>query len=114
MPDQSWWEPATGELPLTQGDRIRNEGRARKRKFRRGRTTGNSGFHGFPGNTIAITDRIEKGELEPQVCNDFWSLTAAQFERLDGFATGELADACDNLITMVEELVAYDGMAGKH
>jgi hypothetical protein len=33
VPDQSWWEPATGELPLTQGDRIRKAGDSRKRIF---------------------------------------------------------------------------------
>jgi hypothetical protein len=33
MWDQSWWEPATGELSLTQGGRLRKPGRPRKRKF---------------------------------------------------------------------------------
>src|ERR1044071_1892396 len=33
MPDQSWWDPATDGIPLTQGGRFPKRPMARKRKF---------------------------------------------------------------------------------
>lgn len=33
VPDQSWWDPATDGIPLTQGGRIRDRVATRKRKF---------------------------------------------------------------------------------
>jgi hypothetical protein len=33
MPDQSWWNPATDGISLTQGENVRKTNAARKRKF---------------------------------------------------------------------------------
>ena len=98
MPDQSWWTPATGGYPLTQGGRFPNRRGARKRKFR-GRS--GSGFQPLVGWLTG---------WKPVPLD----LTRAQIEGFHGFATGQLANALDDLVAVEKELIAHDRVRGEH
>jgi hypothetical protein len=91
MPDQSWWTPATGGHPLTQGRRLRKSKRTRKRKFR--------------------AEIAQDSFVNPMVKI---ASTLAEMERLHVLAARDFFDPGNDLVPMVKELIAHDGMAREH
>src|SRR5581483_9909363 len=115
VPDQSWWDPATDGIPLTQGRRIPKRVATRKRKF-------GAGWRGFfnwrwtlklgarrrrTAARISIPDRhATEGPEE---------LSArAEVERFYVGAARQLPHPRHDLGAVMEKFVAHDGMRHEH
>jgi hypothetical protein len=103
MPDQSWWDPATDGIPLTQGDRIRKQVATRKRKFWRLK-------RGSKKAEIRRKRPEAAGQL--QIHGDLRAarnpaeLAIPQVDRLHVGTSGELLNPFDDLLFVEKQLVA--------
>jgi hypothetical protein len=110
MLDQSWWDPATDGIPLTQGGRILNPDAARKPIFggmklgwNKARTQRKMGRKGIASTA---DHRARAMPDEPSA--------RAKVERFYVGAARQLLDPAHDLGAMVEELVANDRVRREH